>query len=177
MDNLATLLERNRAFAEGFNSGDLVIRARLATLVVTCLDARVDPAHFLGLELGDALVIRNAGGRINSGVLRDMGILGVLGASVPGPGMQLQLVLIQHTDCGMARFASSEVQALAVERLALSADEAAALAITDPAASVRADIERLRATPGVPDQMVVSGFVYDVTDGSVTEAVAPGTLR
>ena len=177
MDNLTTLLERNRAFAEGFASGDLPIPPRLATLVVTCLDARVDPAHFLGLELGDAVVIRNAGGRINSAVLRDMGLLGVLGASMPGPGLQLQLVLIQHTNCGMGRFADPEVQALAVQRLGLSAEEAAAVAVTDPAASVRADIERLRATPGVPDQMVVSGFVYDVTDGSVTEAVAPGTLR
>ena len=177
MDHLTTLLERNRTFADAFDSGDLPIPPRLGTLVVTCMDARVDPAHVLGLELGDALVMRNAGGRINAGVLRDMGILGVLGASMPGPGMQLQLVLIQHTNCGMGRFAEPAVQELAAERLGVSTDEAAALAITDPVESVRADIERLRAIPQVPDEMVVAGYVYDVADGTLTEVVAPGPVR
>lgn len=178
MSNMTELLDRNHRFAELFDVGDLAIRPRMPMIIVTCLDARVDPAHFLGLELGDALVVRNAGGRITPAVLQDLVILGVLAATVPGPsGMQLELVVIQHTDCGLARLADPATRQMAAERLSLMEEEVAAMAITDPAASVRREIERLRATAGTPDQMVVSGYVYDVADGSVGQIVPPAPLR
>jgi carbonic anhydrase len=63
-DSFTALLDRNQSFAEQFDAGDLAIRPRMSTIILTCLDARVDPAHLFGLELGDALVIRNAGGRV-----------------------------------------------------------------------------------------------------------------
>ncbi len=85
MTNLTALLDRNRSFAEQFDAGDLAIRPRMSTILLTCLDARVDPAHLFGLGLGDALVIRNAGGWITSAVLRDLAILGVLAGNMPGP--------------------------------------------------------------------------------------------
>ncbi len=91
--------------------------------------------------------------------------------------MQLELVVVHHTDCGTARLANPAIQQQAADRLGLTVDEIAAMAITDPATSVRADIERLRATPGTPDQLVVSGLVYDVADGTVTQVVAPAPLR
>ncbi len=77
MSDLETLLDRNRSFAEQFEGGDLNIRPRMATILLTCVDARVDPAHLFGLGLGDALVIRNAGGRITPAVMEDLGIFGV----------------------------------------------------------------------------------------------------
>jgi carbonic anhydrase len=178
MSAVTTLLDRNRSFAERFDAGDLAIPPRLATVIVTCLDARVDPAHVFGLELGDALVIRNAGGWITPGVVLDLGFLGVLAASLPGPStMRLELVVVHHTDCGMARLADPAVQQQAAQRLGLTVEEVADMAITDPAASVREAIERLRATPGTPDQMVVSGLVYNVAEGTVEQVVPPAPLR
>lgn len=178
MSNMTTLLDRNRRFAEHFDAGDLPIRAQLSMIVVTCLDARLDPARFLGLELGDAFVMRNAGGRITPAVLQDLAVLGALAASVAGPGaVPPELVLIQHTDCGMARLADPAVQQDAARRLGIDVGEVAAMAITDPAANVRGEIERLRGSAGTPDQMVVSGYVYDVATGSVDEIVPPAPVR
>ncbi len=123
-------------------------------------------------------MIRNAGGWITPAVLRDLAILGVLAGDMPGPSaMQLELVVVHHTDCGMARLANPDIQQQAADRLGLTVEEVAAMAITDPAASVRAEIERLRAIPGTPDQLVVSGLVYDVADGTVTQVMAPAPLR
>ena len=101
--DLTTLLDRNRSFAEQFAAGDLKILPRMSTILLTCVDARVDPAHLFGLGLGDAVVIRNAGGRITPAVMRDLGILSVLAAAANQPvtsPMQPELVVIHHTDCG-----------------------------------------------------------------------------
>lgn len=178
MTDLTTLLDRNRSFAEHFEDGDLPVRARMSTIILTCLDSRVDPAHLFGLGLGDAFVMRNAGGWITPGVMRDLAILGVLAANLPGAGAAPPgLVVIHHTDCGMARLADPTVQKQVAERLGLTTDEVAGMAITDPTKSVRDDIERLRNTPGTPDQLVVTGLVYDVADGTITEVVPSAPLR
>ncbi len=178
--DLTMLLERNQSFAGQFAAGDLKILPRMSTILLTCLDARVDPAHLFGLGLGDALVIRNAGGRITPAVMRDLGILGVLAAAANQPGtspMQPELVVIHHTDCGLSRLANPAIQGQVAKRLGLSVDEVSAMAISDPTTSVRDDIERLRRTPGAPDQLVVSGFVYDVSNGTINQVVPPAPLR
>ncbi len=178
--DLITLLDRNRSFAEQFTAGDLKISPRMSTILLTCLDARVDPAHLFGLGLGDALVMRNAGGRITPAVMRDLGILGVLAAAVSQPGsspMRPELVIIHHTDCGMSRLAKPAIQGQVARRLGLSVDEVSAMAISDPTTSVQDDVERLRHTPGMPDQLVVSGFVYDVSNGTINQVVPPAPLR
>ena len=178
MTDFTTLLDRNESFAEQFAAGDLAMRPQLSTILLTCVDARVDPAHLFALELGDAVVMRNAGGRITPAVLRDLAILGVLGANMPGPSpMQPQLVLIHHTDCGMARLANPPVQQQVAQRLGLSDEDVAAMAVTDPTATVQADIERLRQMPGAPDALIVSGLVYDVGTGAVDQVVSPAPLR
>ena len=178
--DLTTLLDRNRGFAEQFAAGDLKILPRMSTILLTCVDARVDPAHLFGLGLGDAVVIRNAGGRITPAVIGDLGILGVLAAAVSQPGtspIQPELVVIHHTDCGMSRLANPAIQGQVAERLGLSVDAVSAMAISDPTKSVQDDIERLRHTPGTPDQLVVSGFVYDVSNGTINQVVPPAPLR
>ena len=178
MAELKTLLDRNRSFAEKFEGGDLNIRPRMSTILLTCLDARVDPAHLFGLAPGDAFVLRNAGGRITPAVLRDLAILGVLAANLPGNGArQPQLVVIHHTDCGMARLANSPIQQQVAKRLSLSDDEVAAMAVADPIAPVQADIELLRRLPGTPDALIVTGFVYDVGTGMIDQVVPPAPLR
>ena len=111
MSDLPHLLEGNRRFTEHFADGELPIRPRLSTVVLTCLDARVDPAHLFDLRLGDALVIRNAGGRVNPGVVTDLAVLGLLAAALPGDKATTQeLVILHHTDCGMSRFADPAAQ-------------------------------------------------------------------
>ncbi len=178
MADLTTLLDRNRSFAEQFEAGDLKIWPRMSTILLTCVDARVDPAHLFGLGLGDAVVIRNAGGRITPAVIADLGILGVLTASAPGNSPRRpELVVIHHNDCGMSRLANPAIQEQVAKRLGLSVDEVAAMAITDPTKSVQDDVERLRHTPGTPDHLVVSGFVYDVRNGTINQIVPPAPLR
>lgn len=178
MTDFLTLMDRNRTFAEEFRSGDLAIRPRLSTFILTCLDARVDPAHVFRLGLGDAIVMRNGGGWVTPAVLRDLAILGALNANLPGGAFsQPQLVVIHHTDCGMGRLANPPMQEQLANMLGIPAEEVGALAIIDPASTVEAAIERLRSTPGTPDQLVVSGLVYDVTDGTMSEIVSPAPLR
>jgi carbonic anhydrase len=174
---ITALQERNRNFASGFSAGDLPMRPRMWAVVLTCLDARVVPAAFLGLELGDAFVIRNAGGRVTSALAQDLAILSGLGAHMPsGAQPPLELILVRHTNCGMARLAGPPVQQDVAERLGISEEEVAALAVTDEAATVRADIEQLRAMDRLPDGLVVSGHVYDVATGVLEEIVPPSTL-
>ena len=178
MTDLETLLDRNRSFAEQFEGRELNIRPRLSAIIVTCLDARVDPAHVLALGLGDAVVIRNAGGRITPAVMGDLAVLSVLAANLPGPGAgQLQLVVIHHTDCGMGRLAKPPFRQQVAKRLSLSDDEVAAMAVTDPARTVQADLERLRHTPGTPDALIVTGLVYDVETGRIDQVAPPAPLR
>lgn len=175
---MTTLLDRNRRFAEQFKAGNLAIRPRMSTIILTCLDSRVDPTHIFGLGLGDALVIRNAGGRITPEVMRDLAILGVLAANMPGPSaMQPELIVMHHTDCGMCRLANAAIQRQVAERLGVGVDEAKAMAIIDPTTSVQDDIEQLRQTPETPDQLIVSGLVYDVKNGTLNQVAPPAPLR
>ncbi len=177
-DSITTLLDRNRRFAEQFKAGNLPIRPRMSTIILTCVDSRVDPAHIFGLGLGDAVVMRNAGGRITSEVMRDLAILGVLAANMPGPSaMQPELIVMHHTDCGMCRLANAAIQRQVAERLGIGVYEATAMAIIDPTASVQDDIEQLRQTPETPDQLIVSGFVYDVKNGTINQVAPPAPLR
>ncbi len=176
MADVQTLIDRNLEFASSFDQGDLAILPRLSTLVLTCLDARVDPAHILGLELGDAVVMRNIGGRVTDEVIEHIAILRALAAVLAG-GAAIEVAIVHHTDCGASRFANPQVR----QRLdqAAGTGEAAIerLAITDPQTSVAEDLDRLRGAPNLPDELVVAGYVYDVTDGHVREAFAPSSLR
>lgn len=178
MADLPTLLDRNRSFAERFTGGDLKIRPRLSTLILSCVDARVDPAHLFDLKIGDAVVLRNAGGRITPAVMKDLAILGVLNANLPGAApAALEFIVIHHVDCGMARLADPEIQQQVAQRLGLQNEEVAAMAVTDPAATVQVDIERLRQTPGAPGALVVAGLVYDPHNGTIDTVVPPAPLR
>ena len=175
MADVETLMERNQDFASSFNQGDLAIRPRLSTLVVTCLDARVDPAHLFGLELGDAVVMRNIGGRVTDEIIEHIAILRALAGLVGGGAFEVAIV--HHTDCGASRFANPEVRQKLGEAAGTGEAAIERLAITDPQTTVAEDLDQLRAAPTLPDELVVAGYVYDVTDGHVREIVAPAPLR
>ncbi len=175
MADMQTLIDRNHDFASSFNQGDLPLLPRLSTLVLTCLDARVDPAHLLGLELGDAVVMRNIGGRVTDEVIEHIAILRAL-AEFAG-GVALEVAIVHHTDCGASRFANPEVRQRLGQAAGTGEVAIERLAITDPQISVAEDLDRLRAAPILPDELVVAGYVYDVTDGHVRETFAPASLR
>ncbi len=178
MTDVQTLTDRNLEFASRFDQGDLAILPRLSTLVLTCLDARVDPAHLLGLGLGDAVVMRNIGGRVTDEVIEHIAILLALGATLAGDGRPaLDLAVVHHTDCGASRFAIPQVRQKLGQAAGIGEAAIERLAITDTQTSVAEDLERLRAAATLPDDLVVAGYVYDVTDGHVREAFAPASLR
>ncbi len=177
MSDLQTLLERNQQFAGEYESG-LTILPKFFTIILTCVDARIDPAHYLGVELGDALVFRNAGGRVTDDLELDLGVLWMLGAGMAGenfPG--LSLAVVQHTDCGLERLAKPELAAALTKRLGLEQAQIDGLVNTDHAQRIREDIERLRKSSLVPKGMIVSGHIYRVENGTIEEVVAPAPLE
>lgn len=157
-----TLISRNKTFAaEGVHEG-LRMMPALRTIVIGCADPRVDPADVLGLRLGEALVIRNIGGRVVPSTLQTLGLLGMIGqASGVAAGPEWNLVVLHHTDCGITRLGPEALDAYF---------GGAAKDIADPRATVAADVAALKATAG---PWLVSGLVYDVTTGVVDVVAEP----
>jgi carbonic anhydrase len=178
MSKLGPLLDRNRAFAAAGAHAGLALMPRQPVFLVTCLDPRVDPAAFLGVELGDAPVIRNAGGRVTEAVINDIAFIGALTeVMIPGGGPLFEVAVIQHTGCGTGFLADAGFRSGFAARTGLDETDLAAEAVIDPAATVRADVARLLASPKAPPQITVSGHVYDLETGLVTtivEASQPG---
>ena len=174
MTELATLYDRNSEFARTFTFADLPIRPKLSTVVLTCLDARVDPAHFLGLEPGEILVLRNAGGRVTKDVERDVTFLWTLAAQMADGGTpDLSLAIIHHTDCGVERLASAEARQGVSAKSGIAVSALEEIAICDHADALQVDVERLRSSALVPEGLVVSGHLYDPKSGRLSQAIAP----
>jgi carbonic anhydrase len=166
---MTPLLERNEQFARTYAPAPLGLPAA-QVIVVTCLDHRVDPAITLGLRLGDAPVLRNAGGRVTQPVIEEIAYLAFLGRRLSGGQLtddsRFEVAVIHHTQCGTGFLADPGFRREA--SAATGVDEAAleASAVGDPQATVSADVERL-----LPPQMSVSGHVYDIETGRVTTVV------
>jgi carbonic anhydrase len=170
-----TLLERNQDFAVHHFLKDLSMMPTLRTMIIGCVDPRVDPAHVLGLKLGDAIVIRNVGGRVTPATLQIMGMLGGIAQRAGGPPTGFHLVVLQHTHCGIAHL-EGQPDMLA-SYFGIGQEELAAQAVTDPHTAVAVDVAALRATPALPESWLVSGLVYDVTTGQIEVVVPPAPLR
>jgi carbonic anhydrase len=163
----AVAYERNRAFAAAGGHKGALVFPNLRLFVITCLDPRVDPAHFLGLDLSDAIVVRNVGGRVTSEVVNDVAFISQLTESVLPDGPLFEVAVIHHTQCGTAALADDAFRRRYGRRI--GADESALLdrAVLDPAATVTGDVERLRSAPAISPRVTVSGHVYDVVTGLV----------
>lgn len=176
MTTIDTLLQRNEEFAAHRFFPGLSLMPTLATMIVGCVDPRVDPAHLLGLQPGEAIVIRNIGGRITPATLQTMALLGMIpqleGA---GPVNGLNLVVLQHTDCGITRLA--RVPDRLAGYLGVAPEELEAKAVGDPYAAVAVDVAALKANPSLPAGVIVSGVVYDVATGRVALVAPPAPLR
>jgi carbonic anhydrase len=156
---VGSALERNRVFAAEGGQEGAVVFPRLRLFVITCLDPRVDPAHFLGLSLGDALVVRNVGGRVTPDVINDIAFIGQIAENVVPDGPLFEVAVIYHTQCGSGALADATFRRRYAERI--GADETARRehAILDPAATVKRDIERLHTARAIPGRVAVSGHV------------------
>jgi carbonic anhydrase len=170
------LLARNGAFAAAGRHEGAVVFPSLRVFAITCLDPRVDPAHFLGLELGEAIVLRNVGGRVTPEVIDDVAFISEIAERVVPDGPLFEVAVIQHTQCGAGALADDGFRRGYAERI--GADESALRerAVLDPAQTVRSDVERLRSASAVPERVTVSGHVYDVVTGLLDTIVVPGEV-
>ena len=171
MTTLDTLTKRNSDFAAHRFVAGLTMMPTLRTMVIGCVDPRVDPAHLLGLDPGEAIVIRNIGGRITPATLQTMAMLQTI-AQVQGanPGDGFHLIVLHHTDCGITCL--EEKPDMLAGYFGIGKGELEAKAVTDPRTSVAVDVAALRAIPALPRGWLVSGLVYDIATGLV-EAVMP----
>jgi carbonic anhydrase len=155
------LLQNNEAYAEAFDKGDLPLPPGKGVAVVACMDARLNVYGMLGLEEGDAHVIRNAGGVITDDEIRSLAISQrLLGTR--------EIILIHHTDCGMLTFTDDEVKQQIQDEVGIK-PEFALEAFSDLEGDVRQSMARIQASPFVPHKDAVRGFVYEVETGRLRE--------
>ena len=172
MNNIDSALERNRAFAAAGGHEGAVVFPNLRLFVITCLDPRVDPAHFLGLGLSDAIVIRNVGGRVTPEVINDVAFIGQLTENLLPEGPLFEVAVIHHTQCGTGALADDTFRRRYAQRIGAEESTLREHAVLDPAATVSRDVERLRSAPAISPRVTVSGHVYDVVTG-LAQTVIP----
>jgi len=161
------LLQRNATFAAGGAYAGLSFPTNDTLRVVGCVDSRVDPSDVLGLAPGEAVVMRNIGGRITPGALRSWALLRRLSQGAPAGG----LVILHHTDCGIRRLADYPGEL--ADYFEIPVADLDTKAVSDPYAAVRIDVGIARQT--FPPSVLVSGLVYDVNTGLVEVVVPPAT--
>src|SRR3989454_11011975 len=151
-------LKANEDYAANFQKGHLPMPPARHVAVLTCMDARLDPARFLGLEEGDAHVIRNAGGRASDDAIRSLAISEqLLGTN--------EVVVIHHTDCGMLTFSNADLRTKLKQELNADAEHVDFLPFKDLEQSVRDDVATIKNSPFIPKNIEVSGFIYNVRSG------------
>ncbi|MDH3681372.1 MAG: carbonic anhydrase [Acidimicrobiia bacterium] len=173
MSNLYPLLERNQTFARTGAHRGLSPIPEHQVFVISCIDPRVDPAHILGVGPGDALVLRNAGGRVTDEVINEIAFIAAVTETMFGDDAPpFEVAVIHHTACGTGLLADDNFRHSFANRIDTDETQLAEAAVTDPTQSVRRDVDRLLASPLVPGRVRVSGHVYDVDTGLVETIVS-----
>jgi carbonic anhydrase len=181
MTTLDSMLERNKDFAASQSAAREPmprVLPNVKAIIIGCADMRVDPAHVLGIKPGEAVVMRNIGGRITPGLLEQLGMLGRIGAvagAIPGGGGEFHLIVLQHTNCGIT-YLAGETEML-THYFQMPEGELKKKRVTDPRAAVASDVALLRAIPALPREWLISGLVYDVATGLVEIVVPPALIR
>jgi carbonic anhydrase len=184
LNNLDHLLQRNKEFAAQQSAEGTLMPSlpralpNVKAIIIGCADMRVDPAHVLGIKPGEAVVLRNIGGRINPGLLEQLGLLGRIGEVAgenPGGGGEFHLVVLQHTDCGITRLAGDPAKL--AHYFQIPEGELKNKVVTDPRAAVAADVALLRTIPALPGGWLISGLIYDVATGLVEIVVPLARIR
>ncbi|XDG05917.1 hypothetical protein ABKA04_005532 [Annulohypoxylon sp. FPYF3050] len=161
------LVEKNAEYASHFTKGNLALPPAKHYLILTCMDARLDPAAAFGIDLGDAHVIRNAGGSA-----RDAQRSIIISEQLLGTK---EIILIKHTGCGMLTFSNEDAHGLVKKNLGPGAAAEIAtldfLTISNLEDAVKEDVDYLKKSPTVPDDIVISGWIYEVETGKVKQVV------
>lgn len=156
------LLQANRAYAHGFRLAGLAPRAAKGLAVVTCIDSRIEPLAMLGLEPGDAKILRNAGARVTPDVLRSL----TLAANLLGVR---RVALVQHTGCAMNRSSNAELVESIGKARGVDASDWDFLAIDDPERVLASDAQLIRDCALLPPDLDIGAFIYDVETGFLQE--------
>lgn len=168
MSTTDELLRRNESYARSFDKGSLPLPPARHLAVLACMDARLDVHKILGLEEGDAHVIRNAGGVATDDAIRSL----VISQRLLGTN---EIILIHHTGCGMLTFKDDEVKRQIESEVGIRPPFALE-AFPDLEEDVRQSIARIQASPFIPNKSSVRGFVYDVTSGKLEEVKVPAAV-
>ena len=184
MSALDTMLTRNKEHASQETAKGTLMPSlpaalpHVKALIITCADMRVDPAHVLGVQSGEAVVLRNIGGRITPGLVEQIGLLGRIGqvaGEAPGGAGEFHIVVLQHTDCGITRLANDP--ALLAHYFQIPESEVASKTVLDPHSAIAMDVASLRAITALPASWIISGLNYDVATGLAEIVVPPAPLR
>jgi carbonic anhydrase len=161
MSTTDELLANNEAYAASFDKADLPMPPGRKVAVVACMDARLNVYGILGLQEGDAHVIRNAGGVVTEDEIRSLAISQrLLGTE--------EIILIHHTDCGMLTFTDDEFKASIQDETGIKPDWAAE-SFSDLDTDVRQSMARINASPFIPRKDSIRGFVFEVETGRLRE--------
>jgi carbonic anhydrase len=184
MNNLESMLQRNKDFAAQQSAAGTLMPSlpqalpNVKAVIIGCADMRVDPADILGIKPGEAVVMRNIGGRITPGLLEQLGLLARIGEvaqKVPGGGGEFHIIVLHHTDCGITRLVGNP--AMLAHYFQIQEAELKTKAVLDPCAAVAVDVALLRAIPALPSEWLISGLVYDVATGLVDVVVPAARIR
>jgi carbonic anhydrase len=158
------VLASNEAYAAQFVDTGLPGQARMGLAVVTCMDSRIDPLRMLGLQPGEAKILRNAGGRVTDDVLRTL----VLATHLLGVD---RVLVVEHTDCKMASATDEDVHRTIYEASGIDTRSLVFQTMDDQMSTLAHDVQRVRSSPYLPEGTVVGGFLYDVRTGRLKEIV------
>jgi carbonic anhydrase len=157
-DRFADVLEANARYATDFASPGMGGRAARGLAIVTCMDSRIDPLRVVGMQAGDAKILRNAGARVTHDVLRTL----VLAAYL----LEVDRVLVMpHTRCAMASASEEEIHERIAREHSVDTRSFEFRTDTDQEGALRYDLQRIRSNPLLPPTMVVAGAIYDVDTG------------
>ena len=157
-DPFADVLQANQKFAERYRGPRLEGRAARGLAVLTCMDSRIDPLSILGLRMGDAKLLRNAGARVSDDVLRTL-LLATRLLDVE------RVMIIAHTDCRMTKTTDDQIHATMTQTHGLDTRSLDFGTISDQRAVLTRDVQRIRSSPYLPSQLAVIGCVYDLETG------------
>ncbi|HEO8608636.1 TPA: carbonic anhydrase [Streptococcus suis] len=164
MSYFQNFMKANKAYVDLHGTYHLPLKPKTKVAIVTCMDSRLHVAQALGLALGDAHILRNAGGRVTEDMIRSLVI------SQQQLGTR-EIVVLHHTDCGAQTFTNEEFVVQLKRDLGVDVAGQDFLPFTDIEESVREDIALLKQSPLIPDDVEISGAVYDVDTGRMTEVI------
>lgn len=162
MSYFDNFIKANQVYVDLHGTAHLPLKPKTRVAIVTCMDSRLHVAPALGLALGDAHILRNAGGRVTDDVIRSL----VISEQQLGTS---EIVVLHHTDCGAQTFTNAEFTEQLKRDLAVDAGDQDFLPFTDIEESVREDIALLKNSPLIPEDIIISGAIYDVDTGRVRE--------